>query len=127
MEKGSASQKQLRILVVDDDPDGREIAAELLRALGAWTIAANSGREALTLLTAMPDITALFADVVMPGMDGLTLAQQATQQMPGLRVLLATGYPFDMLDRIPADFPHVDFITKPFHRADLEQWVATLR
>ena len=49
-------------------------------------------REALAILRRTPDIDVLFSDVVMPGMSGVELAQQARRIWPGLRIILASGY-----------------------------------
>jgi signal transduction histidine kinase/ActR/RegA family two-component response regulator len=62
----------VRLLIVDDDPDGREMVAELLQGLGAIVTGCASGGEALTVLDELkPDV--IVADIAMPGVDGFTL------------------------------------------------------
>jgi PAS domain S-box-containing protein len=80
------------ILVVEDDTQVRVIAAENLRELGFTVSAVSSPADALALLRGDKAISLLFTDVVMPGMNGRELADQAQAMRPGLRVLFATGY-----------------------------------
>lgn len=84
------------ILVVDDDPEVREVALDALEAAGYRVIAATSGDDAYRLLLARPDlrIDMLFTDVVMPGrLDGIDLAIAARSLRPALPVLYASGFP----------------------------------
>ncbi len=64
-----------RVLVVDDEPDARELLVALLEGCGALVRAAASGAEALELVrTERPDV--LVSDVGMPGEDGFSLLQK---------------------------------------------------
>jgi CheY-like chemotaxis protein len=81
------------ILVVDDDEDVRYIARAILEDLGYETIGASSGAGALQVLATAGDrITALFSDIMMPGMNGFELAQQAKAVHPDLKIILTSGY-----------------------------------
>jgi CheY-like chemotaxis protein len=80
------------VLVVDDDPDVRAIAAQMFEMLGLVVLQASSGPEALRFLTEHPEIAVLFSDVRMPGMSGAELAAEARKLRPGLRVVLTSGY-----------------------------------
>jgi len=53
---------------------------------------AYSGAAALDMLAAHPDIDAVITDVMMPGMNGLELAEQIVEQYPKVKVVLASGY-----------------------------------
>jgi CheY-like chemotaxis protein len=65
----------LNVLLVDDEPDARELVARLLRASGASVVSAGSGAEALSLRQQQrPDI--LISDIGMPGMDGYELLRR---------------------------------------------------
>ena len=82
------------ILVVDDDEDVREIASAILEEFGYATIATSSGAAALQVLAtgkAQP-IDVLFTDIMMPGMNGFELAQQAAAIRPDLKIILTSGY-----------------------------------
>ena len=81
------------ILVVDDDADVRYIARAILEDLGYETIGASSGAGALQVLATEGDrIAALFSDIMMPGMNGFELAQQAKAVHPDLKIILTSGY-----------------------------------
>lgn len=68
----------LRMLVVDDEPDARELVTTLLEGNGVEVTAAGSAQEALQLIPRiLPDI--LISDVGMPNMDGYELLQKLRQ------------------------------------------------
>ncbi len=79
------------ILLAEDDAAVRTTAAEILAAKGFGMLVAQNGDEALRLL-AVFKADVLFADVVMPGLDGLELAKRAKALQPWLKILLMTGY-----------------------------------
>jgi len=80
------------ILVVDDEPDVRDVAAALFESFGRRVLPAASGAEALRLLDAHPEIAMLFTDLTMPGMSGLELAAEARRRRPALKIVLTSGY-----------------------------------
>lgn len=80
------------ILVVDDDPDVRDYASQVLEDYGYTVLTATDGAAALVVLADNEQIDVLFTDILMPGLDGVETARRARQQMPGLRVLFASGY-----------------------------------
>lgn len=73
----------LRLLVVDDEPDAREVVAQFLSGCGAEVALASSAREALELFSQM-DPSGLISDIGMPGMDGYELIQ-AVRSLPASR------------------------------------------
>lgn len=80
----------MRVLVVDDDQDGREALGELLRSWGYEVIVAADGCEAITLaLEHRPDVVLL--DIGLPDMDGYEVARRirATGNTPA--VIALTG------------------------------------
>jgi len=81
------------ILLVDDDPDVRAVAAAMLRAAGHTVIEAGSGGAALERLDQdAARIDLLIADLAMPGMNGFELARAARQGRPDLPILFVTGF-----------------------------------
>jgi len=66
----------VRVLVVDDEPDGRELIARILEGRGAKPQVASSAEEALDLL-AREQFDVLLSDIGMPGADGFELIRQA--------------------------------------------------
>ncbi|WP_437510324.1 response regulator [Sorangium sp. So ce1099] len=79
--RDAAGLDGVRVLVVDDDDDARELACHILEARGAEVIAASSGEEALRSLQASrPDL--LVSDIAMPRMDGYELIRRIRQLRP---------------------------------------------
>ncbi|TBR25212.1 MAG: response regulator, partial [Reyranella sp.] len=74
-----------KVLVVDDDDQVRMTAEATLKDLDYEVLAVASGAEALDILRRDDSIDVLFTDVVMPGMDGGELAEQARLLRPDLR------------------------------------------
>lgn len=86
MSRGSES-----ILIVDDDPDVREIMCGVLSDLGYQVTEADSGEAALDILRDQPpDLMVL--DFGMPGSNGADVAAAARQTSDGLRILFVSGY-----------------------------------
>jgi CheY-like chemotaxis protein len=74
-ERGIDSLRGVHVLVVDDDPDARELLSMLLGHWGALVTVAASAREALAMLEpSLPDV--LVSDISMPGFDGCWLIRQ---------------------------------------------------
>jgi DNA-binding response OmpR family regulator len=106
-----------RILLVDDDRDLLVPLAEQLRHDGFDVTTARDGEEALRRLdTAWPDL--LIIDLLMPRMDGLTLAREikARADLPiiVLSAIDASDNKADLLDEFAEDY-----ITKPYHYSEL--------
>ena len=81
----------LRILVVEDDDDNRELLAELLRLEGHAVEEASDAERALELAARLP-FDAVIADVGLPRMDGITLARELRRRTPGVAVVAVSGY-----------------------------------
>ena len=82
------------VLIVDDDGDSRELVARLLARNGHAVRCVPGGREALrALLAGTPDFIVL--DVLMPGMDGITLLEVIRSYLKWVSVPVAilTAYP----------------------------------
>lgn len=81
------------ILVVEDDPRVRNVTLSRLDELGYRTVEAEDGPTALALLDQGTAVDLLFTDIVMPGgLSGVDLAEAATRQRPGLKILFTSGY-----------------------------------
>jgi PAS domain S-box-containing protein len=104
------------ILVVEDDVNVLDLLLVSLTDLGYQVLSARNGEQALGILRGPcgKAIDVLLTDVVLPhGSTGIELAHVARQKMPGIEVLLMSGY-----DRVA---PSVEFpmLTKPFRQTDL--------
>ncbi len=107
-------------MVVDDDPAVRGVAAEMLRASGHEVVELPSGEAALDQLRrARPDL--MLADLAMPGMSGVELAEAARRHWPGLPVLFMTGFAEDAL---LAPITGEPVLRKPFGATELAARVA---
>ncbi len=81
------------ILVVEDNPDVKNVAVSLLEELGYRTVAVESADEALGILAAGQKINLVFTDVALPGaLDGLALARRVTRSYGNIPIVLTTGY-----------------------------------
>jgi DNA-binding NtrC family response regulator len=102
-----------RILVVDDEKLIRWSVGERLQRDGYEVLAAESGEQALEVLSAQaPDLMLL--DVRLPGMDGLTTLQRALALQPEVAMLMMSAH--STVDIAVEAMKHgaVDFLVKPF-------------
>jgi PAS domain S-box-containing protein len=107
------------ILVVEDDPDVREMIVGILSDLGYRTLVAANGPEALAILDRDHSVDLLFTDIVMPaGMSGTELARQASRLRPDLKVLLSSGYTREA-NRWRSGRAEFPFIAKPYRPTTL--------
>jgi two-component system phosphate regulon response regulator OmpR len=107
----------VRILVVDDDPDLRELLNDYLTASGFVVDAAGDGVEMhARLAQAMPD--AIVLDLMLPGEDGLSLARglRKTSDVPIL-MLSARGEEIDRV--VGLEVGADDYLAKPFSPREL--------
>jgi signal transduction histidine kinase len=114
--------KGQRILVTEDDADVRAYIVQTLRDLGYEVIKAADGPTALAILSRQP-IDLLLTDIVMPGMNGRALADEARTQMPTLKVLFMTGYSRNAIVHNGRLDPGVALLQKPFSQSALAQQV----
>jgi two-component system, cell cycle sensor histidine kinase and response regulator CckA len=81
------------ILLAEDEATLRRTVARFLEGQGYTVLQAANGQEALQLMEDHgPGIDLLLTDVIMPGMGGRALAEQAQARRPGLRILFMSGY-----------------------------------
>jgi PAS domain S-box-containing protein len=107
------------ILVVEDDDGVRQYSVESLRELGFSILEAAHGTRALEILDAHPEVSLLFTDVGLPGMNGGELVREVRRRRPKLKVLFTTGYARDALENRGRLDPGIGLLTKPFTRAEL--------
>jgi adenylate cyclase len=88
-----------RVLVVDDEPQARELLEETLRSAGLLPVLASSGREALEMLARGPISTAI-VDLLMPEMSGFELILRIRQnpKFARLPIIVLTGQEVDQDD-----------------------------
>lgn len=106
-----------RILLAEDDEAMRRYLARALEKSGYAVTAVDSGTAALPLVEPGA-FDLLLTDIVMPGMDGIELAQRAGRIAPDMRVMFITGFAAVIL-RAGKAMPHAKVLSKPFHLRDL--------
>jgi two-component system NtrC family sensor kinase len=88
-------------LLVEDNADVAEVAAEYLRQLGYRVRNVAHAHAAMAALRLDADVDLVFSDILMPGgMNGLELAREINKRFPAIPVLLATGYSASAKDAV---------------------------
>lgn len=109
-----------RILIVDDETDLLKLAEYYLQDLGYKTCTAENAPQALKILQKDRAFDLLFSDVVMPGgMNGYELAQHATRYIPGLKVLLTSGFTSNTIAHNGLARFSAHLLSKPYRQAEL--------
>ena len=113
------------VLVVEDQPDVREVITASLDELGYRILTAADGVAARLVLREPETIDLLLTDVVMPnGVSGPELAREAMASRPNIKVVLVSGYLRDT-DKGQLAGPGVSRLSKPFTMAELASTIAT--
>lgn len=118
----AGARAQRRVLVVDDDHRVRSVTARMLREQGYEVVEAASGREALRTLEQTP-VQVVVTDIVMPEMDGLTLANRMVHADPASRIILITGYASEQLKNLGINASPYPLLMKPFTMEQLVEFV----
>ncbi|MEW6721502.1 MAG: sigma-54 dependent transcriptional regulator [Thermodesulfobacteriota bacterium] len=107
-----------RILFIDDDAAGREVALFNLRKSGYEVTSAGDGREGLAAFAAAP-FDLVITDLKMPGISGMEVLKKVREQAPDVPVLVITA--FGNVETAVSAMKEgaYDFIGKPFHRDQL--------
>jgi PAS domain S-box-containing protein len=108
------------ILVVEDNDDLRAGTVGMLLDLGYRVLADADGQAALQTLDRTPDIDLLFTDIGLPGkLSGHMLADAARIRNPGLKVLLTSGYAWEVPMKSGSTTEAAEVLPKPFTYAGL--------
>jgi len=103
------------ILLVEDEPDLRELTEMVLSDRGYTVIGAPSPAEAERLAGDNgAEIHLLLTDVVMPGISGRELAKRLTGRFPNLRVMYMSGYTYNVIAQDGTLEEGISFLQKPF-------------
>ncbi len=114
-------QTALNVLVVDDEPEIRELLVEYFRDHGVETATAGDGRAAIAALERDPARYRLIVtDLQMPGADGLAVLRAAKAANPSCYVVILTGYA-SLDSAIQAvRLGAYDYLTKPFSMGQID-------
>ncbi len=118
--------KRRKILLVDDDHLARETIESMLISDGHDVLTASDGRSAIDVISSVPDIDLMLTDVVMPGMSGPALAEEARKLASDLKILFISGYlPAALVDQGTLG-NSADVLVKPFRAHHLAQRVESM-
>lgn len=108
------------VMVVEDDPANLAITGAMLERLGYKVLGASHPAEALKLAATFKEpIQLLLTDLVMPYMDGKTLADKIRRLQPGTKILFMSGYVSENLANYDFGSPQEVLLKKPFSREEL--------
>jgi signal transduction histidine kinase/CheY-like chemotaxis protein len=112
------------LLVVEDDADVRDMVRHTLQGQGYTLLEAGNGQQALEIAASHPGpIHLLLTDIVMPIMNGTSLAGQLAQNRPDIRTLFMSGYPGATIARHGLLGADVNLLQKPLSPKDLARRV----
>lgn len=112
------------VLLVDDEQEVLVTLGSFLKGAGYTVRTARNGDEALCALANGEAVDAMVTDYAMPGLDGPGLISRARVLMPGLPVLVMSGYA--EAERLLDSVAQLRVMRKPFRRMALVQEVAAL-
>jgi len=113
-----------RVLLVEDDASVRHLSERLLKQLGYQVVVCETGVEAMaTGLAGGKPFDLLVTDLILPGIDGRTLARQLSAMQPELRVLYCSGYAENDAAHQGILDEGLAFLPKPFTAEELARKV----
>jgi CheY-like chemotaxis protein len=103
------------VLVVDDEPEVREIAVAILTKSGFSVFSADDGMDALTKVREAPQsVDCVLLDVTMPRMDGFETYRELRSLRPDLPVIFSSGYTDRVIRRIAEEAAGSGYLHKPW-------------
>ena len=108
------SDDKLFILIVDDEPDLRQLLTMHAESIDLEPITANNGQEALEILKTQPPIDLILSDLMMPIMDGMSLLQEIRKNKFRLPFIFLTGFGDPATSKKALELGAFDFLEKPF-------------
>ena len=116
------TKTQKSVLLIDDDPNVRDVTGLMLEELGYCVRTANNGARGLAALDGDQNFDLAVVDFAMPGMDGIEVAKRILAARPSLPIVMMTGY----ADAVRWSAPRIELhlLEKPFR---LDQLASVLR
>lgn len=110
----------LKVLLIDDEPSVRESASQLLAERDFEVLAAASGEEGLQIFRENPEqIDLAILDISLPGMNGHEVATRLLHAVPGLPIVMMSGFSEETVAAEIVTRPTVTFLKKPFRSQGL--------
>ena len=120
-------RSDVTILVAEDDPLVLNVVVGMLKALGYIAVPTTDGIEANEKYKEIQnDVSMVLADLVMPRMGGLQLAEELLARNADVKIVVMTGYIREELDIDPTEFGLAGWLEKPMTAARLEQIVKSV-
>jgi DNA-binding NtrC family response regulator len=113
METESQHAPQTTLLIVDDEPEIREVLLQISEQLGVKAIAAGSGREAFEIIKKTP-ITSIISDMSMPNGDGKSLLFNIRANGLAVPCAFLTAYETKEFIQDALRLGAYEFLAKPF-------------
>jgi two-component system response regulator AtoC len=115
------ANRPLKVLIVDDELEVRELLAEYFAEVGYDVTTAPDGTAAVADLTANPtQYQLVISDLQMPGIDGLGVLEAAKKANPSIAVIIVTGYASVDSAVRAVRMGAYDYLTKPFTLGQIE-------
>ncbi len=121
-----------RVLLVEDQESVREMMIHMLTRMGFEVVSAADGYEALSILKEQQDknaksFAAIIADMDMPKLGGVALAERVEIEYPEMAFILLSGAQEDVLASVRASRPFIHTVLrKPVSRTQIEQSLAII-
>ncbi len=120
VEQKGAERGELKVLVVEDEPQVLDITTRMLTQGGFDVVTASSPQRALEIVAGShQDIGLLITDVILPGMDGLQLFREIKKRIPSIKVVFMSGYTREVIVQKGLMDEDTVLIEKPFTSSDL--------
>jgi two-component system response regulator (stage 0 sporulation protein F) len=110
--------EKTKVLIVDDEPEIRELFVDTLSPLGYNVLTAADGKTAITIVEKHQPKVA-FIDIRMPGMDGVELLGHLKTIAKDIRVIMITGYGRDEAVERALQLGTFACLMKPFSLRDI--------
>jgi CheY-like chemotaxis protein len=105
------------VLVVNSAPEVRSLARSILEELKLNVIEAETGEQALMILQEQAlNLSAVFSDAMMPGVDGVVLANIIMKTWPAIKVILSTGAASVLDKQLPEN---ANLIARPWRISEM--------
>ncbi len=110
-----AERKRARVLVVEDEPEVREVVCEVLQRSGHDVSFAENGSRAVESLRRPEPLDLVLIDMRLPDCSGVDVLRACRRERPEARVILCSGYErVSILQEVLREFDDVPFLSKPF-------------
>jgi len=112
--------EKVKLLIVEDYPDTRELLAHFFAGQGYVVVTATDGKEALDAIEQDPTFDVVLLDVFIPKVGGMEVLKEIHERMPQLSVILLTALADKEIAQDALRLGAFDYILKPFDLGQVE-------